>query len=168
MARTPAPNLLALDLAQRTGWAIGRFTDLRPETGVWVLPRDDGLDYVGARVMALENELIPALDRWAPGFVVMAEPFIARNIAECESSFGLAGIVRSECRRRMIRILRQPESTVRKEVLGRGTGPTEEMKERVRAWCFAQGIEIADHNAGDAAVFWRWARDELVRQRRFG
>ena len=164
MARTLPPNLVAFDVAQRTGWAAGRFNDQRPETGVWILPAKDGLDVVGARIMSLENELIPALDRWQPLYVVMAEPFPSRNMAETESGFGLQGLIRSECRRRSILILRQPESTVRKEILGRGHAPTDQMKRLVAQWCNHQGIAIADHNAGDAAVLWRWARDELVRQ----
>lgn len=88
-------------------------------------------------------------------------------MGEAEAMLGLMGILRTEAWRRDLHVLRQPETTVRKEMLGRGRLPTGDMKELVMRWCSAQGIEVSDHNSGDAAVLWRWARDELVRQREF-
>lgn len=158
-------------MARGTGVAWGRIVDPIPTTRLWPLPRKDELDPVGARIAALDNTLSRFLDdlevdRLKPRWCVMAEPFMSRNMGETESNFGLYGIVRAELWRRKIRLLRQPEGTVRKEVLGRGQAPTDEMKSLVSTWCERQGIPIEDHNCGDAAVLWRWTRDELLRQRR--
>lgn len=157
--------LLSLDVSGITGWAFGGFADRIPATGIWPLPRRDDSDVVGARIAALENTLSAALDAWCPTVVVMAEAFPGRNMDEAMAKFAMLGIVRSECWRRKIRCLVQPEGTVRKEVLGRGGGSSETMKQLVMDWCHRQGIDVEDHNAGDAAVLWRWTRDELVRQR---
>lgn len=160
-------SLLSIDLGAVTGWAFGGFADVRPECGAWPLPKTDPLDLGAARIAAFENTLGPALDRWEPSIVVCAEPFRSRNMGEAEAMLGLMGILRTEAWRRDLHVLRQPETTVRKEMLGRGRLPTGDMKELVMRWCSAQGIEVSDHNSGDAAVLWRWARDELVRQREF-
>lgn len=151
--------------------AWGRITDPIPTTLVWPLPLKDKLDPVGARISALDNTLSNFLDLLAtqglePRWCVMAEPFASRNMGETESSFGLSGVVRAELWRRKIRLMRQPESTVRKEVLGRGTAPTAEMKAMAKLWCERRGIDIEDDNCADSAIMWSWCRDELVRQRR--
>lgn len=171
---TEAPCLLSIDAARRTGVAWGRITDAIPTTLVWPLDKKgakDELDPIGARISAMDNTLsrfldILEADGLKPRWCVMALPFASRNLDETESNFGLYGIVRAELWRRKVRLMRQPENTVRLETLGRGTAPTDEMKALVTVWCERQGIEIHDHNAGDAAVLWRWTRDELVRQRR--
>ena len=163
----PAPSLLAIDLGQITGWSIGSFIEVRPTTGVWPLPVARG-----PRLVALENTLIRWMDRWTREghdirFVMHAAPFIGRNMHEVRQGIGALGILEAECERRGIRCMEQHESTVRKDVLGRGQGKSEAMKALVMRWCDIEGISVADHNAGDSAVLWRWARDELVRQRRF-
>lgn len=157
-------SLGALDLGGVTGWAFGKFSDARPAVGRWQLPRTDPLNVAGARVAALENTLITWLDRHQPSVVITAEPFKPRNIAEAISKFSLLGIVLSECWRRDIRCMVHPEQTVRKEMLGRGTGPTEQMKALSLAWADRQGIDVADDNEAEAAILWRWARDELTNQ----
>lgn len=168
---TEAPCLLSLDVARGTGVAWGRIVDLIPTTRLWPLPRKDELDAVGARIAALDNTLSRFLDDLDAGglnprWCVMAEPFMSRNMGETESNFGLYGIVRAELWRRKIRLLRQPENTVRREILGRGTAPTDEMKKLCLDWCGIHGIAAAEHNAADAAILWYWTRNELVRQRR--
>lgn len=158
--------LVALDVGRVTGFAHGPFGAIRPVCDSWELVhgRPDPANPVGQRIAVLENMLIPSFDAWMPSHVIMAERFASRNAGEAASSFGLDGAVLAECWRRGIAVLVQPEGTVRKEMLGRGTGTTEVMKGLVLAWCAREGIEVPDHNAGDAAVLWRWARDELVRQ----
>lgn len=157
-------SLGSIDVAGVTGWAFGQVADVRPVVGHWKLPQTDGLDIVGARVGVLENTISAWLDEYRPSIIVTAEPFKPRNIGEAMSKFSLLGVVRSECWRRNIRCLVQPEQTVRKEMLGRGTGSTEVMKRLALAWAARQGIEVADDNEADAAVLWRWTRDELVNQ----
>jgi hypothetical protein len=162
----PLPRyLVAIDLGRVTGWAHGPFSAVQPEFGSWPFPAKDPLDAVGARIAALDNTLSRHFDLWSPSHVVAAEPIPARNMGEAIASFGMLGQLRAECWRRQIEILVQPEGTVRKEMLGRGTAPTDAMKDLVLAWCKANGLDVPDHNAGDACVLWRWARDELARQR---
>lgn len=157
--------LVALDVGRITGFAHGPFSAVRAKCGSWPLPASDPVDPVGRRIAVLDNTLAAAFDLWRPSHVVLAERFPSRNLGEAAANFGLDGQVRAECWRRGIRLLVQPEGTVRKEMLGRGSGASEVMKALVMQWCGREGIEVPDHNAGDAAVLWRWARDELVRQR---
>lgn len=158
--------LVALDSGRRFGWAHGPLGAVVPLCGYWQLPAKDDHDVVGARIANLENTLIAAFDEWQPGYVVMAEGFISRSRSDAESTLGMVGQVRAECWRRRISFRVQPEGTVRREMLGRGSGPSEVMKALAMAWCRRLGIEAHDHNAADSAVLWKWTRDELVRQRR--
>lgn len=157
-------SLLALDLGRITGWAWAPLTETRPTCDVWLLPASDPLDVIGARVAVLENTLALALERWRPEWVVLAETFRGRNASLADSQAALMGAVRAECWRARVRLRVQPETTVRKEMLGRGAGRTEIMKPLALAWCARQGIETSDHNAADAAVLWRWTREELTRR----
>lgn len=158
-------SLATIDVGAVTGWAWGRFSWVRPECGSWPLGgKNDPIDPVGARIATLDNTLSAAFDRWLPSHVVLAEPLPSRNMREAISNFGLLGQVLAECWRRNIFVLVQPEGTVRKEMLGRGGGSSEIMKSLVMDWCADNSIDAKDHNAGDAAVLWRWARDELARQ----
>src|ERR1700740_2435164 len=157
--------LVTIDLGRDTGFAHGPFSAVSPQFGSWSLPIKDPLDPVGARIAALDNTLSRAFDEWEPSHLVVAEPVPARNMGEAIATFGMLGQVRAECWRRRIAVLVQPEGTVRKEMLGRGGGPTEVMKGLVLGWCKANGLDVPDHNAGDACVLWRWARDELAQQR---
>lgn len=159
-------SLLTIDVGKVTAWAFGGFADVRPRCGRWKLPDHDPRTVLGARVAALENSLSVALDDWRPSLIVMAEPFKSRNSAEMMNKGALTGIVEAEAWRRDIDIRVQPEGTVRKEMLGRGSGPTELMKALAIAWCNRNGIAVADHNEADVCVLWRWARDDLVRQRK--
>lgn len=157
--------LVALDVGRTTGLAYGALSAVKPLCDSWALDRPDAKhNPVGARCAVLDHRLAEFFDAVNPSHLVMAERIPSRNAGEAASSFGLDGIVLAECYRRGIRVLVQPEGTVRKEVLGRGTAPTDVMKALVLDWCDRQGIAVTDHNAGDAAVLWRWARDEIVRQ----
>ena len=158
--------LLTLDLGQVTGFAYGRFTARWPRPGRWELPAVDRRDVIGARTAALDNTLAAALDRWSDVVVVaIPEAFPGRNQFDVAASGALHGVVRAECWRRGIKLLVQPEGTVRKEMLGRGSGPSVVMKSLALAWCARAGVTVGDHNEADAVVFWRWCRDEIARQR---
>ena len=159
-------RLLVLDLATITGWALGPLSTLQPQCGRWELPERDPRDILGARTAALDNTLAAALDVWSDVSVLgMAEPIPGRNQSDVAMMGALTGVVRAECWRRGIRVLVQPESTVRKEMLGRGSGRSAVMKELALMWCESHGITVPDHNAADACVFFCWCRGELMRQR---
>ncbi len=159
-------SLLVLDLATVTGWAHGPLSTMQPQCGRWELPARDPRDIIGARAAALDNTLAAALDVWTDVTVLgMAEPIPGRNQADVALMGALTGVVRAECWRRRIRVLVQPEGTVRKEMLGRGSGRSDVMKALALAWCERHGISVADHNAADACIFFCWCRGELTRQR---
>lgn len=159
-------GLLTLDLAQVTGWAYGPLSAEAPTCDRWALPERDPRDIIGARAAALDSTLAAALDAWGDVAIVgMAEPIPGRNQADVAAMGALVGIVRAECWRRGIRVLVQPEGTVRKEMLGRGSGRSEVMKALALGWCERHGVAVPDHNAADAVVFWMWCRGEIIRQR---
>lgn len=155
--------LLALDLGTTTGWAVGQLGQQRPVCGIWELPKRDRYDVIGARLYAFQRAFVPLFREQKPARVVMAERFRSRTNDEAASGYALEGLVRLECWHAAVTPLVQPENTVRKEVLGRGWGSTEEMKRLVMAWCENAGIVVPDHNAGDAAVLWHWTRGELTK-----
>ena len=165
MPPRPLPRyLVSIDLGRTTGFAHGLFSAVQPAFGHWPFPVTDPLDPVGRRIAVFDNTLSRAFDEWCPSHVVAAEPVPARNMGEAIASFGMLGQLRAECWRRQIELLVQPEGTVRREMLGRGTGPTDVMKTLVLQWCAAQGLDVPNHHAGDSCVLWRWTRDELTRQ----
>lgn len=157
-------RLACLDIARRTGVAWGALSAVQPAVTHWPLPATDPVDALAARIAALENTLGAFLERERIGFVVIAQRFPGRSQAQLASAYGLDGAVRSECWRAGVRLRWQPEATVRKEMLGRGKGPTEVMKALAMRWCAVQGIEVRNDDEADAAVLWRWTRDEMVRQ----
>jgi hypothetical protein len=157
-------SLLVLDLGSITGFARGHIDGL-PSLGTWDLAPGRG-DLVGGRAAVLDNTFAQALDVWGDvALVALAEAFPGRNQHDVAAAGALHGVVRAECWRRSIRVLVQPEVTVRKEMLGRGVGPTPVMKRLALEWCARAGFDVADHNAADAGVFWCWVRAELVAQR---
>jgi Holliday junction resolvasome RuvABC endonuclease subunit len=162
-----ARGLLSLDLGSVTGFAVGDVTDAVPYCDSWELPLSDPMDLLGARVAALENTLGPFLVEWAPAVVVMALAFTGRNAADQDAMGAYYGMVRSECWRHDVRVLVQPEITVRTEVHGRGKHRTSaEWKQLAMIWCKRNAIIVPDHNAADAAVLWCWTRDEILRGKR--
>lgn len=157
-------RLLAIDIGKVTGWAAGQLTDPYPvEIGSVRLPTSSVRDLVAARLDVLDTWLSGSLLHLGTTIVVMAERFHVRNTGEAAVSFGLDGLVRMHCYRRRIPLLCQPEGTVRKEILGRGTGPSEEMKQLALAWCHNHGLRVTSDHEADACVLWRWACQELIR-----
>jgi hypothetical protein len=158
--------LLALDVATTTGWAVGLLGDVRPRCGQWPLPRVHPHRLVlGAKVTALENTLSRFIEAEQVGLVVIAERFVGRSQAQIRTSFALDGAVESECNRAGIAMRVHPEQTVRNEMHGRHPRGTD-WKALALLWCEREGIAVSGHDAADAALLWRWTRDELVRQAR--
>ena len=161
----PDHVLLAIDVGRVAGWACGSLTDIAPvEVGTYRLPTSSVRDLLGSRLDAFDRWLDPLFARLGPTLVVMAERFMGRNTGEAAVSFALDGLVRMRAYRRGTQILCQPEGTVRKEILGRGSGPSELMKQLAMDWCRAHGIDAMTDHEADSAVLWYWARNELVRQ----
>lgn len=162
--RTPR-SLLALDIATTTGYAFGALDGVIPTCGIWPLPTRDPLSRVGARIAVLENTLGEFLEKRKPELVVIAERFIGRTASNevvlllC----ALDGAVYGECWRARIPLRVQPESQVRSEMLGKRPRGTD-WKALALGWCEGQGIDAIGHDAAEAALLWRWSRDEIVRR----
>lgn len=121
---------------------------------------------MGARAVTLENTLADFIAAHGVEYVVLAERQVIQGKQGGSWSvalgFGLDAVVQAECYRANIACRVTPESTVRRDMLGKA-GRTEEMKALAVRWCRKQGIDVPTHDAAEAAVMWRWTRDELLR-----
>lgn len=148
--------ILAVDLSQRVGWALGDGS-AAPSFGVWILPPPgDDLGVFGA---AYENELIDLLEDRRPDRVVTAAslpPTAQTHALTMEAQVGLLMLTRCACYRHRVQHVVRPESTARKRVIGTGRPPRGEAKRMVVDWCHSKGWMVPDHNAGDAVVLWQY------------
>lgn len=156
-------HLLSIDVGSVCGYASGRLGD-EPTHGTLRLPTSSVHDLLGARLHRLEEWLGLYLPAHGINLIVMAERFHVRNTGEAAVSFGLDGIVRMMAYRQRIQVLVQPEGTVRKELLGRGSGASDVMKALALDWCRVRAFEVETHHEADAMVLWHWTERELARQ----
>lgn len=158
-----ASCLLAIDVGRIAGFAYGDVIDPRPaEIGHVRLPTSSVRDLLGARMDAFLKWLGETALHPRPTMIVMAERFRSRTMGEAATNLALDGLVRLHAYRAGIPVLCQPEGTVRKEMLGRGSGSTEQMKRLALAWCERQNLTISNDHEADACVLWAWAARELV------
>jgi Holliday junction resolvasome RuvABC endonuclease subunit len=159
-----AERLLALDVGAVCGWAAGDVGDPYPERlGSRRLPGSSVRDLLGARLDVFENWLGGLLYASDITLLAMAERFRTRNTGEAAMAWGLDGVTHMVCYRLQIPVLVQPEGTVRKELLGRGSGKSEQMKALAMTWCAQHHLTVATHHEADAAVLWTWASRELIK-----
>lgn len=188
----PAPGgILALDLGIHAGWCYGGVHDTTPDLGAWELPGTDDLRDIdsnearrsiltGARGAALENELEALMALVRPRRMAFALRFAA-NQTSAYLLTGLAVAAEISAYRAEVQFVDKiAESEARAHVLGRGrfgipdpdnrrkiikgTG-TKAAKDAVMEWCRGKGWRPPNHDAGDAAVIWEFARrKELARQ----
>jgi hypothetical protein len=153
-------RLLALDVGATVGYARGQLGD-EPVHRTFRLQTSSVRDLLGARLDRFEEWLTDAFRAFGITMVVMAERFHVRNTGEAAMSFGLDGIVRMVAYRHQARVLVQPEGTVRKEMLGRGSGPSDVMKQLAIDWCERHGYRVESHHEADSLVLWTWTEREL-------
>jgi Holliday junction resolvasome RuvABC endonuclease subunit len=157
-------RLLALDIGRDVGWATGNLGDPRPTRWDTVrLPGTSVNDIVAVRMHYLDRWLADSLLAWDITVIVIAERFRARTMREASASLALDGLVRMNALRHNARMLTQPENTVRKEILGRGSGKSDEMKQLAIGWCRRHDLVVANDHEADACVFWVWASRELIK-----
>ncbi len=154
-------RLLAIDVGQVCGVAYGDVRGL-PACGIWQLPKRDKRDVLAARIAELRDRFTEMLTEQAIDLVAVAEPVRSRTAAEAAHKGGLIGVIREECWRRHIGFQAQPEPTVRKHMLGRGSGSTEVLKALALEWCGRNAILVPTHDAADAAVLFAWCRLHLL------
>lgn len=156
-------RLLAFDVGRTFAWAYGDLVDPLPNhIASHRLASSSVRDLLGARMDVFDRWLDSHLFGCGATHVVMAERFRSRTTAEAASNYALDGLVRMHCYRRHIPLLCQPEGTVRKEILGRGSGPSDELKRLAAYWCADQGLAVTNDHEADACVLWAWAARELI------
>jgi Holliday junction resolvasome RuvABC endonuclease subunit len=163
--RLPSAGVLALDLASTVGWAYGLLDEPCPAFGVWRLAYVGG---EGARYASLENELAAFIDRTQPGHVVVEASLSLAAFAQVSNyrvmcqQITLRGIVLMEAWRASSGISEIDAPTVRAEVMGQRRFSKDTVKREVVRWCFAHGLRVPDHNAGDACLTWLWYRARML------
>lgn len=160
----PEPGgVLALDLSSVVGWAYGVLALRHPFFGTWHLRGAEGERYA-----RFENELEEAIDRWKPSKMVIEKSFTLQAFAEASTyrimaqQMSLRALCYSEGWRTSTVVTEIDAYTVRFEVLGRGAFPKDQVKTEVVRWCTRRGINVPDHNAGDAVLTWEWHRRRMA------
>lgn len=149
-------SLLALDIAQATGWARGGANDGAPFTGTWTL---HGLDDWGLdRSLATLHETVREFCRCHSVEIVAIEAPMMPPGRSSHTALGLISLVavaRCAAQRHGARIMLGNVSTVRKHFVGQGF--PDNPKQAVMDRCKLLNWPVADDNAADAAALWCWA-----------
>jgi hypothetical protein len=168
-------GILCLDLSTETGWAYGHPGDPAPSWGVWKLPKHISRGAVG---LAFENEFEGMLEAQKPVRVVYEAPLPPNLQSNADAGFftiGLAFTTEACAARWEIPVFSRSSQTFRNAVIGRVYLTDEEKRAKPRLsvktaivapWIAAQGWQITDHNAADAAVV--WAYETGIRHTGFG
>jgi Holliday junction resolvasome RuvABC endonuclease subunit len=141
------------------GWAYGGPIDIAPSFGCWRLPKIGG---EGARYAAFENELADAMDRFSPSRLVLEAPLSFQALLGVSTAvvmkqqYTLRGIAYAEAWRASVPISEVSSDIVRLAVLGQARFAKDKVKAEVVAHCRGLGLDVPDHNAGDACLVWIW------------
>jgi Holliday junction resolvasome RuvABC endonuclease subunit len=155
-----AERVLALDLATRTGWALGRPGE-RALHGVWRL--DTATGSIGAGCAALCDVLADAITVHAPGLIIYEAPLPPRAQTQAHTArflIALTGVVELVAYRREIEVRECPVQTWKKAVVGHGFAK----KDDVGAWARAQGYLPHDDNDADALALLAYAHAMQARR----
>lgn len=149
-------GILALDLAQHTGWAYGSPGDAKPRAwGVWDLGSAAKFGH-GCVFATLLDWLGDAFKLYRPSMVIQEAPLSAGKQSHANTArllFGYCTVVETICYRWSIPVREQAAPTVRSRTIGSARVD----KAQIVAWCRSQGIDVTDHNAADAIVLWYFA-----------
>jgi len=148
--------LLALDIAQASGWALGGVNDGAPRTGVWLL---HGLDDWGLdRSLATLHETVREFCRCHAVEIVAIEAPMMLQGRSAHTALGLISLVavaRAAAQRHGARLRLVHVQTVRKHFVG--SGRPDNPKQAVMDRCRLLGWAFEDDNAADAAALWAYA-----------
>lgn len=158
MVASSPGGVLALDLSGTTGWAYGS-PGMAPRFGCWKLPMIGG---EGCRYAAFENVLADAVATFAPGQIVLEASLSLQALASASTievarqQLTLRGLAYSEAYRASVLITEIDAYSVRLAMLGTGHFKKGAVKREVIAYCRTRGLNVPDHNAGDAVLTWLW------------
>ena len=141
-------DIVALDLATRTGWARWR-ADAEVSHGTVTLPKT-GPD-VGRFLAAFDDRLVSVL-ALAPDVVVFEAPWVGARTHQntARKLMCLAGFLEFFCHRADIPCREVNNASVRKHFCGKGRAPRKELKHLVMQACRARGWTPANDDEADA------------------
>jgi Holliday junction resolvasome RuvABC endonuclease subunit len=154
LPRQACGNVLALDLASTTGFALGPFGARLARHGAFTLRQPEHV----LRVAALREWMIDAESMHGRFSAVVVEAAIVGGFSSQEAArltLALHSMVELWCYDEQIPFLPCAASTVRKAMLGRGSFPKGQAKPAVIEWCHAQGLAPRTDDAADAILLWR-------------
>ena len=158
-------SILALDLATRTGFAVGPVGEI-PRSGCVVLKeKGQEPDFAYSNLIWFLNDL---LMKERPAVIVKEAPLALHALragvgsqASVELTYGLHAITRGMGKRFGIEVRDAHDASVRKHFIGRGKMDSrEETKRAVVQRCHLLGYmpkDCNDDNRGDALATWDWA-----------
>jgi hypothetical protein len=158
--------VMTLDLASRTGWAVGDIAQPDPAAyGTWILPRTDG---EGSAFCALQNELAEAFEKYQPDRLLIEAALSLHAISTpnvVNQQRGLRACAYAEAYRAGLSrfVISEIDSgTPRREILGLGRVSTDIAKRTVFQWARRKGWRPADHNTADSLLLWWWQKIRLA------
>lgn len=150
-------NVLALDLATRTGWALSE--DGRIESGVesFEIARHESR---GMRFVRFNRWLVRVVDTRRP--LIVYEQAHQRGGAATEVAAGFITRVHEFCALHALEFSSVHTATLKKWATGKGNANKDEMVIRVRARFMPQRIGPLDDNEADAVALLHYALSEIV------
>lgn len=148
-------KVLALDLATRTGWALGNARAFESGYETFDLRRGDS---PGWRYLAFTRWLEEIIRPGELGLVVYEQPFVMRSGHAAEIAMGFSTRVQQRCAEMTLDHTAVVGSRLKKWVTGKGNAKKPEMVEAVaRRW-----RRVDDDNEADAVALLQYALAELV------
>jgi len=143
------------DPAGRTGWAVGDCAGNEPLAGFWDLPELN--DRARPRALAsLYSAAIAVIRHHKVTLAAIEHPLHIGSAHGDEGLTMLSGAIQAAAVNGGAQIVMVYPATWRKVFLG--VAYPEEPKDECLARCRLHRWAIEDHNAGDAAGIWFWAR----------
>jgi crossover junction endodeoxyribonuclease RuvC len=145
-------NIVALDLATKTGWAYGHAHSGFPVFGTYKI--DTSADEPGAFYVNFSQWLGGFLDSARAVIVVFESPVLPRltRIQTLRRLYWLAGQVELFCAYRRIECYEAAPSAVKKSWVGSGAAKKADMV----AMAKARGYNVTDDNQADALALWHY------------
>jgi hypothetical protein len=157
-------DIIALDIATRTGWARGPLGADAPEFGSIKFGKDGASN--GARFAAALRWSIEIFrSDHAPDLVAVEAPISVKAFKSQQEGwllFGLAAVILGTAEQCGIRDHRIHDvRDIRNLFIGHKRLPSAIAKEAVMRRCRQLGWNVPDHNAGDAAALWAYQSAKL-------
>ena len=144
-------NILALDIAIKTGWAFWNEDEKRIRYGLWYL-RFNGRQ----EVLNLQDRILKAHEHWGVGLIACEDAAMGSNNFRTGAWHGeLRGVTRLMAANIGAEFRTIPPSTLKKYATGNGHAKKPQM---IAACKTLLGIETDDDNIADALWVLNWAR----------